>query len=139
NDYTPALEDYVAHYGGTQLVDEFRRASNERARSESNGQDWYAQTPEHRHSQRPRRNPWWARVTDNTLDVATYHLPQLLYERQDEQGADYSILFPSNVLSPLAARSAEARQVLQRAINHYHADLYRNYSDRLTPVAGIPL
>lgn len=139
NDYTPALEDYVAHYGGTELVDEFRRANSERSRSESNGQDWYTQTPEQRHFHRTRRNPWWARVTDNTLDVATYHLPQLLYERQDEQGADYSILFPNNVLSPLAARSAEARQVLQRAINHYHADLYRKYSDRLTPVAGIPL
>ncbi|SMC22591.1 Amidohydrolase [Andreprevotia lacus DSM 23236] len=139
NDYTPAIEDYVAHYGGSKLVDEFRRANAERSRSDGEGHDWYQQTPEQRQHHRSRRNPWWARVTANTLDVATYHLPELLYERQDEQGSDYSILFPNNVLSPLAAKDDEARRVLQRAVNHYHADLYRKYSDRLTPVAGIPL
>ncbi len=42
------------------------------------------------------------------------------------------------MLSPLAAGS-DYRQALQRAINHYHADQYRPYADRLTPVAGIGL
>lgn len=139
NDYTPALEDYVAQYGGSALVDEFRRASLERTRSESNGKDWFNQTEQQRRDNRTFRQPWWARVTRNTYDVATYHLPELLYQRQAEQGSDYSILFPNNVLSPLAARSDDARRTLQRAINHYHADLYRPYADRLTPVAGIPL
>ncbi|MFN5892158.1 MAG: amidohydrolase, partial [Dolichospermum sp.] len=26
NDFTPALEDYIAHYGGVKLVDELRKA-----------------------------------------------------------------------------------------------------------------
>lgn len=138
NDYRPAIEDYVAQYGGSKLVDEFRRANSERTRSEGQG-DWYQQTEQERHERRSRRTPWWARVTRNTYDVATYHLPELLYARQDEQGSDYSILFPNNVLSPLAARDADARRALQRAVNHYHADLYRPFRDRLTPVAGIPL
>ncbi len=34
---------------------------------------------------------------------------------------------------------AEFRQPLHRALNHFHADQYRRYADRLTPVAGIPL
>ena len=72
------------------------------------------------------------------MDLATYTLPELFYQRQAEQGSDYSVLFPNNVLAPAGA-SQEKRQTLQRAVNHYHADIYRKYSDRLTPVAGIPM
>ncbi|MFN6461520.1 MAG: amidohydrolase family protein [Nostoc sp. DedVER02] len=138
NDFTPAFEDYIAQYGGVKLVDELRKTEASRLNSKSNGKDWYQQTPEERQYNRTIRSPWWARVTKNTLDLATYTLPGLLYERQAEQGSDYSVLFPNNVLAPAGA-SAENRQALQRAVNHYHADIYRKYSDRLTPVAGIPL
>jgi len=141
NDYTPAVEDYVAQYGGSTLVDELRKASAERIErgNYGNGKNWYEQTPEERQYYRTIRAPWWARVTKNTRDVATYHLPELFYERQAEQGSDYSVLFPNNVLAPLAVKDRGQRTALQRAINHYHADLFRPYSDRLTPVAGIPL
>lgn len=138
NDFTPAFEDYIAHYGGTKLVDELRKAESFRLNSKVDGKDWYQQTPEERHYYRTIRAPWWARVTRNTLDLATYTLPELLYERQAEQGSDYSVLFPNNALAAAGA-SPENRQALQRAINHYHADIYRKYSDRLTPVAGITM
>ncbi len=138
NDFTPALEDYIANYGGTKLVDALRKAESSRLNSKTEGKDWYQQTPEERQYNRTIRSPWWARVTRNTLDLATYTLPELFYERQAEQGSDYSVLFPNNVLAPTGANS-ETRQALQRAVNHYHADLYRKYSDRLTPVAGIPM
>jgi predicted TIM-barrel fold metal-dependent hydrolase len=141
NDYAPPLEDYVSTYGGAHLVDELRKASQDRIErgGVSNGKNWYEQTPEERQYYRTIRAPWWARVTKNTLDVATYHLPELLYQRQAEQGSDYSVLFPNNVLAPLGVKDPASRRALQRAVNHYHADLYRKYSDRLTPVAGIPL
>jgi hypothetical protein len=141
NDYTPAVEDYVATYAGAHLVDELRKASAERIDrgAYGNGKNWYEQTPEERQYYRSIRAPWWARVTKNTLDVATYHLPELFYERQAEQGSDYSVLFPNNVLAPLGVKDKDSRGALQRALNHYHADLWRPYRDRLTVVAGIPL
>ncbi|MET0342429.1 MAG: amidohydrolase family protein [Polyangiales bacterium] len=141
NDYTPEVEDYIAKYAGAHLVDELRKASVSRLDrgGVGNGKNWYEQTPEERQYYRTLRSPWWARVTKNTLDVATYHIPSLLYERQAEQGSDYSVLFPNNVLAPLAVKTKDARSALHRALNHYHADLYRKYSDRLTVVAGIPL
>jgi amidohydrolase family protein len=141
NDYTPAVEDYVASHGGAHLVDELRKASAERIDrgTYGNGKNWYEQTPEERQYYRTIRAPWWARVTKNTLDVATYHLPELFYERQAERGSDFSVLFPNNVLAPLGVKDAASRTALQRAINHYHADLWRPYKDRVTPVAGIPL
>ncbi len=138
NDYAPILEDYVQHYGGAKLVDALRRALGARFATKSQGRDWYAQTAEERQYNRTPRAPWWARVTRNTLDLATYTLPELLYKRLAEQGSDYSVLFPNDVLAPLAARD-DTRQALHRAINHFHADQYRKYADRLTPVAGIPM
>jgi predicted TIM-barrel fold metal-dependent hydrolase len=139
NDYAPVLEDYVQHYGGSKLVDALRKSQGGRFSTRSaGGKDWYQQTPQERQYNRTMRSPWWARVTRNTLDLATYTLPALLYERLAEQGSDYSVLFPNDVLSPLAA-GPDNRQALQRAINHFHADQYRKYADRLTPVAGISL
>ncbi len=138
NDFAPAIEDYVQHYGGNKLVDALRKAQGSRFASRGSELDWYQQTPEQRQYNRTLRAPWWARVTRNTYDLATFTLPELLYERQAEQGSDYSILFPNDVLAPLGAGN-EFRQPLSRAVNHFHADLYKKYSDRLTPVAGIPL
>lgn len=49
NDFTPAFEEYIAHYGSANLVDELRRSENSRLNSRSDGKDWYQQTPEERH------------------------------------------------------------------------------------------
>lgn len=138
NDYAPVLEDYVQHYGGSALVDTLRKALGSRFSTRSEGKDWYQQTPDERRYHRTLRSPWWARVTRNTLDLATYTLPELLAERLEEQGADYSVLFPNDVLAPLGVRDADQRIALHRAINHFHADQYRKFAHRLTPVAGIP-
>lgn len=140
NDFAPALEDYVAQYGGAALVDALRKALGGRHANtrDGSGRDWYQQSPDERQARRTLRAPWWARVTRNTLDLATYSLPELLAERLAEQGADYSVLFPNDVLAPAAAKD-EFRQPLHRALNHFHADLYRKHAHRLTPVAGIPL
>lgn len=50
NDYAPALEDYIAQYGGVSLVDELRKASQDRIErgGVSDGKNWYEQTPEER-------------------------------------------------------------------------------------------
>ena len=42
---------------------------------------------------------WWGWQTRNTLDRATAHLPRLLYERLDEMGIDFTLLYPSAVLA----------------------------------------
>lgn len=96
NDYTPALEDYVQHYGGSALVDALRKALGGRfATRSAQGKDWYQQSPEERQHHRTLRSPWWARVTRNTLDLATYTLPDLLAERLEEQGRTIRCCFPT--------------------------------------------
>jgi hypothetical protein len=83
--------------------------------------------------------PWWNWPTQNTLDRATTHLPALLYERLDELGIDYSILYPSLGLAFTDMLDGELCQVLCRAVNTIYADEYRPFADRLTPAAVIPM
>ena len=138
NEFSPLLEDYIAQYGGAKIVDTFREHLN------SNGlnvlaAEWYRATPQERQDKRLFRPPFWASPAQNSYDLATVSLPGLLYERLEEQGTDYAVLYPNISLFPINSSNDDLRRSLTRAINHYHADIYRPYADRLTPVAAIPL
>ena len=85
------------------------------------------------------RPPWWAVPAENTLDRATATFPKLLYERLDEIGLDFSVLYPTHGLFVFAIKNDELRQSACRAFNLYHSSLYGEYSDRLAPVAVIPM
>jgi predicted TIM-barrel fold metal-dependent hydrolase len=136
-EFTPLLEDYIDKYGSPALVDEFRKAI--RRGFGYLGNEWYDLGVEERRAQRVARPPWWALPTKNTLDLATVSLPRLLHERLGEQGTDYAVAYPN--VSTLATHVGreDLRRALVRAVNAYHADAFRPYADRITPVAAIPL
>lgn len=136
-EFAPILEDYIAKYGGASSVDEFRKTINQGFGYLSN--EWYELSPEQRLARRAPRPPWWALPTKNTLDLATVSLPRLLNERLEESGTDYAVLFPNVSTFATHVGKEDLRRVLIRAVNHYHADVYRPYAERLTPVAAIPL
>ena len=71
------------------------------------------------------RPPWWSLPAANTLDRATAHLPRLLYERLDDLGIDFAVLYPSRTLTTTAIKDAEVRQVACRALNAFNAEVYR--------------
>lgn len=138
NEFGPLLEEYIEKYGGSKIVDEFRE------HLKANGlnflaAEWYRLTPQQRHDRRIHRPPFWALPAKNTYDLATASLPGLLHERLQELGTDYAVLYPNISLFPQNTAREDLRRSLTRAINHYHADIYRPYADRLTPVASIPL
>lgn len=136
-EFAPLLEDYIAKHGGASSVDQFRAAINRGFGYLSN--EWYDLSPEERSRRRSVRPPWWALPTKNTLDLATVSLPGLLYERIAESGTDYAVLFPNVSTFATHIGNRDLRRALVRAVNEYHADVYRPYADRLTPVAAIPL
>lgn len=84
------------------------------------------------------RPPWWAVPSRNTLDRATAMLPKLLYERLDEIGLDFAVLYPTHGLFALGLDDDELRGAACRAFNLYHARVYCEFADRLAPVAIIP-
>jgi hypothetical protein len=58
----------------------------------------------------------------------------------DDLGMDYTVLYPTEgLVSPPRFEDEEVRRVSCRALNAFHADIYREYADRMTPVAVIPV
>src|SRR5262249_39703114 len=74
----------------------------------------------------------------NTLDRVTATVPKLLYDRLDEIGLDFAVLYPTLGLS-VDRRDPEERQVLARSLNIYNAEVFAPYRDRIEPVAAIPM
>ncbi len=82
---------------------------------------------------------FWTRQTGNTLDRATAIMPKLLYDRLDEFGTDFAIIYPTAGLRfPRIADDATRRAVI-RGYNIVTADMFAKLSDRITPAAIIPM
>ena len=82
---------------------------------------------------------WWGWATENTRDRATAHLPALLYERLDEIGIDFTILYPSMTLAYLEVADDELIGLRCRAANRALANLFARYGDRTTVGALVPM
>src|SRR2546430_3318351 len=80
---------------------------------------------------------FWTRQASNTLDRATAMMPRLLYERLDEFGCDYAIIYPTAGLRMPRIADDPTRRAVIRAHNIVTADYFRKLSDRMTPAAII--
>ena len=116
----PAFKRMLPPYGGTD-------------------RSWHEQTPEERAVSRTPRGPWWSSPAANSLDLATALIPELLYDRLDETGIDYSVIYPSLGLVFLHTPDERYRVGSCRALNRANAELFAQLSDRLCPVAAIPM
>ena len=83
--------------------------------------------------------PWWAMPAENTLDLATAIIPNLLHERLDDMGIDFSVMYPSVGLILPHIKLEKNRRGACRAMNRYSAEMFGECADRMTPVAVIPL
>ncbi len=130
-EFGPQLNDYLRQVGGSKALDGFRSRPTE---------DWHLTMPLSERRERRLDMPvWWGVPTRNTLDHATSMLPRMLYQRLDELGFDFVVLYPSAGLRTPFIADAEMRQVACRAFNTYSAELFGAYRDRLTPAAVIPM
>lgn len=100
---------------------------------------WHDQTPEQRRATRTPRGPWWSAPAKQTIDLATALFPPLLYERLDEIGIDFGVVYPSLGLVFLHAEDEQFRRGACRALNRCNAETFAPLADRLTPVAAIPM
>ena len=80
---------------------------------------------------------FWGLPEKATLDRMTVTLPELLYQRLDQIGVDFAVLYPTP--GPIITHpDDELRQAVCRAINIYSAEVFADYGDRLAPAALIP-
>ena len=131
-EFLPAIRDYLRDEGGAQLVEEFDAVVAAPAKADQ-------LALEEKRAMGLFKFPWWAYPSRNTRDRATGMLPQLLYERLDEFGLDFAVLYPTLGLTAMGIEETDLRNASVRAFNRFAADSFAAYSDRLTPVAMIPL
>lgn len=129
------LEDYAKEAGGGDLAARFAAGIDY---DETVLRPWSRLSDAERRALWTPRPPWWSLPAANTLDRATAHLPRLLYERLDDLGLDFAVLYPSRTLTTTAIVDAELRQLACRALNAFNAEVWAPYADRVTPVAQIP-
>ncbi|HZB90381.1 MAG TPA: amidohydrolase family protein [Stellaceae bacterium] len=82
---------------------------------------------------------YWTRQSTNTRDRATAMMPRLFYDRLDELGIDFGIVYPTGGLSIPRIADGETRRAVIRGFNIVTAEYFAKLSDRLTPAAVIPM
>ncbi|MBI3516783.1 MAG: amidohydrolase family protein [Proteobacteria bacterium] len=82
---------------------------------------------------------YWSRQSTNTRDRATAMMPRMLYDRLDELGLDFAIIYPTAGLGIHRIADDETRHAVVRGYNIVSADFFAKLSDRLTPAAVIPM
>src|SRR5436305_1586123 len=63
--------------------------------SQRRGPDSLSMTPEQRAERGVAMEGFWGRQSTNTLDRATAMMPRMLYDRLDELGIDFGIVYPT--------------------------------------------
>ena len=129
-EFMPAFMDFLKEVGGSEIEDRFTARF---------GRNWYQMDWDERRRTRTMVPPWWALPTENTLDRATAMLPRLYYERLDEVGMDFVVLYPTVGLGFPHLDDDELRVACCRAFNEFTAAYYGEFSDRMTVAAVIPL
>ncbi len=131
-EYGPVVSKAMQKIGGDDAVRAMRINGDRVRRS-------LAMTPDERRREHVPQEAFWGAPTKNTRDRATAMMPKLLYERFDEFGIDFSILFPTMGLGLPRVNDREARIAACRAFNIYQAELFEPFKDRVTPAAVIPM
>lgn len=128
---TEVLLDYLEKIGGSDVADAYRKIHEK-----INGV--YSMSLQQRMDARVMRIPYFGGPA-TTLDKATSMLPDLLYHRLDEFGIDYCMISGSR-FGPGASNSDPVlRKAFVRSANTLNAELFADYSDRITVSAVIPM
>ena len=82
---------------------------------------------------------FWSSPSENVLDRATAMLPRLMYERLDDLGIDFCVVYPTAGLGYHRMQDTRQRRAICRAYNVFTADQFKGLGDRIVPAAIIPM
>lgn len=132
------LPDVAQFLHRIQGVDDLRLQCAIAAWGRSYRPDWRTLSPDERARARVAR-PSSNDFSSNAFDRATTTLPDLMYERLDEIGIDFAMVYPSlgNFISGIT--DEKTRRQSCHEFNEYYMDLFRDFSDRIGVPAVIPM
>jgi len=131
-EYGPVFSEQIRRVGGDTAAEGFRaigRATREVQTS----------TVAERRQRRLGQESFWNRAERNTRDRATGMLPRFLYERLEELGIDFAVIYPTAGLRVPRIADGGQRRAVCRAFNVVTAEYFRDLGDRMTPAAVIPV
>jgi predicted TIM-barrel fold metal-dependent hydrolase len=131
-EYDPVFAEQMRKVGGDLAADGFLAAM-------AVTRDSLLLSVEERRRRRVSMPGFWTRQTGNTYDRATAMLPHLLYERLDEIGSDFAIIYPTAGLRLPRIKDDATRRAVIRAYNIVSAGYFKDLKDRMTPAAIIPM
>src|SRR6202008_2674022 len=109
-EYDPVFAEQMRKVGGDLAADGFLAAM-------AVTRDPLLLSVEERRRRRVSMPGFWTRQTGNTYDRATAMLPHLLYDRLDEIGTDFAIIYPTAGLRLPRIKDDETRRAVIRAYN----------------------
>src|SRR2546429_2939602 len=92
-----------------------------------------------RRRRRVGQEAFWGSPCENVRDRATAMLPRLMYERLDDLGIDFCVVYPTAGLGSHRMQDPRQRRAICRAYNVFAADQFRGLEDRVIPAAIIPM
>src|SRR5262245_34701142 len=131
-EYTPVFAEQIRKVTGDLGANGFLQ-------SQRRGPDSLNMTPQQRAEKGVAMEGFWGRQSTNTIDRATAMMPKMLYDRLDELGIDFGIVYPTAGLGIPRIADTETRRAVIRGFNIVTAEYFKGLEDRLTPVAVIPM
>src|SRR6266511_5132646 len=131
-EYMPVMREEFRRIGGEAAVQGLAMASERVPNS-------LRMSLAERRRRRVGQEAFWSTPSENVLDRATAMLPRLMYERLDDLGIDFCVVYPTAGLSYHRMQDTRLRRAICRAYNVFTADQFRGLEDRVIPAAIIPM
>ncbi|HEU4440279.1 MAG TPA: amidohydrolase family protein [Methylomirabilota bacterium] len=131
-EYSPVMNQEFRRIGGEAAVEGLALASQRVPNS-------LKMTVAERTRRRVGQEAFWSSPCENVLDRATAMMPRLMYERLDDLGIDFAVVYPTAGLSYHRMQDTRLRRAICRAYNVFAADQFRGLEDRVIPAAIIPM
>jgi predicted TIM-barrel fold metal-dependent hydrolase len=131
-EYAPLMREEFRRIGGETAVEALAVASQRIPTS-------LGMSVAERHRRRIGQEAFWFLPSKNTLDRATAMMPRLMYERLDDLGLDFCVVYPTAGLGYHRLQPERLRRAICRAYNVFTAEQFRPFNDRIIPAAIIPM
>src|SRR5881397_3264849 len=131
-EYNPVMREEFRRIGGDAAVEALAIASDRIPSS-------LRMSLAERRRRRIGQEAFWSSPSENVRDRATAMLPRLMYERLDDLGIDFCVVYPTAGLSYHRMQDTRLRRAICRAYNVFAADQFRGLEDRIIPAAIIPM
>ena len=129
-EFGPMVKERLRKIGGDKIADAFDGFQQSIEKP-------LRMTPEERMHKRVTHGGFWQAPME-AYDRASAMIPKLFYDRLDEIGLDFCIMYPTGGAVFLFSEDREIRIEGCKSFNRFAAEYYGPYADRLTPVAVIP-